>query len=139
MRSSSADKLRDRLLAVGRRLYAAQPTASGRLAGRGDLDGARRPATALMVVITPSRPRATPKPMSYTLSLPCGCVVYVSCHPVTRMAHTRVIQTRASSCRDRRHDIGARLYLWEMLPTRGHAPALEWSDDPYSATAGTPT
>ncbi|HZR22646.1 MAG TPA: hypothetical protein VFA59_03595 [Vicinamibacterales bacterium] len=66
--------------------------------------------------------------MSYTLSLPCGCVVYVSCHPATRIAHTRIIQTRGPECRDRRHDTGARLYLWEMLPTPSHAPVLEWAD-----------
>jgi hypothetical protein len=56
--------------------------------------------------------------MSYTLALQCGCVVYVSCHPKTRVAHTRVIQSRGVSCGIRRHEIGARLYLWEILPER---------------------
>ena len=54
--------------------------------------------------------------MSYTLTLQCGCVVYVSAHPKTRVAHTRIIQTRGADCRVRRHEIGLRLYLWEILP-----------------------
>ena len=54
--------------------------------------------------------------MSYNLTLQCGCVVYVSAHPQTRVAHTRVIQTRGAACRVRRHDVGLRLYLWELLP-----------------------
>jgi len=54
--------------------------------------------------------------MSYTLALQCGCVVYVSCHPQTRVAHTRIIQTRAARCRIRRHEVGVRLFLGELLP-----------------------
>jgi len=54
--------------------------------------------------------------MSYNLTLQCGCVVYVSAHPKTRIAHTRVIQSRGSHCGVRRHEIGLRLYLWELLP-----------------------
>jgi hypothetical protein len=54
--------------------------------------------------------------MSYNLSLQCGCLVYVSCHPNTGMAHTRVIQSRGANCRIRRHEVGLRLFLWEMLP-----------------------
>jgi hypothetical protein len=54
--------------------------------------------------------------MSYNLTLQCGCVVYVSAHPQTQVAHTRVIQTRGAACRVRRHDVGLRLYLWELLP-----------------------
>jgi len=56
--------------------------------------------------------------MSYNLSLSCGCVVYVSCHPRTRVAHTRVIETRGATCSVRRHEVGLRLYLWELLPSR---------------------
>ena len=37
--------------------------------------------------------------MSYNLTLQCGCVVYVSAHPKTRVAHTRIIQTRGADCR----------------------------------------
>jgi hypothetical protein len=54
--------------------------------------------------------------MSYTITLWCGCRVYVSCHPVTRAAHTRIIERRGAGCQDRHHDIGFRLRLWELLP-----------------------
>ena len=56
--------------------------------------------------------------MSYTLTLQCGCLVYVSCHPATRVAHTRVIERRGETCRHRFHDVGRRLGLWELLPER---------------------
>lgn len=66
--------------------------------------------------------------MSYTLSLQCGCTVYVSCHPVTGIAHTRVIERRGSACAVRRHEVGLRLFLWEILPEReglrGSAPGV---------------
>jgi len=75
-----------------------------------------------------SRTGATDQSMtSHTLTLRCGCVVYVSCHPVTGIAHTRIIQTRGRDCRDRRHDVGARLYLWELLPDPKHRPVPDWS------------
>ena len=54
--------------------------------------------------------------MSYNLTLPCGCTVYVACHPETRIAHTRVIEQRGAECRTPRHEVGARVYLWELLP-----------------------
>jgi hypothetical protein len=54
--------------------------------------------------------------MSYTVTLWCGCRVYVSCHPVTRIAHSRIVEHRGDSCPVRRHDVGARLWLWELLP-----------------------
>src|SRR5581483_847566 len=54
--------------------------------------------------------------MSYYLTLPCGCLVYVACHPQTRVAHTRVVERRGEACRTGRHDVGARVFLWEMLP-----------------------
>jgi hypothetical protein len=66
--------------------------------------------------------------MSHNLTLECGCLVYVSMHPATGIAHTRVIQTRGSTCRVRRHEIGLRLSLWEMLPDRAHRPDPRWSD-----------
>jgi hypothetical protein len=66
--------------------------------------------------------------MSYDIDLPCGCVVYVSCHPVTGLAHTRVIQMRSTSC-PRRHEVGARLFLWELLPDRHHLAHPVWSDE----------
>jgi hypothetical protein len=67
--------------------------------------------------------------MSYNIDLPCGCVVYVSCHPVTGLAHTRVIQMRSTSCPRRRHEVGARLFLWELLPDRHHRAHPVWSDE----------
>jgi hypothetical protein len=54
--------------------------------------------------------------MSYDLTLHCGCVVYVSAHPATRVVHTRIIQSRGARCGVRRHEVGLRLYLWELLP-----------------------
>jgi hypothetical protein len=66
--------------------------------------------------------------MSYNLTLPCGCIVYVSCHPKTRIAHTRIIQSRGASCRVRRHEIGLRLYLWEILPDPVYRPRPVWND-----------
>jgi hypothetical protein len=66
--------------------------------------------------------------MSYTLTLQCGCTVYVACHPQTRIAHTRVIQGRGTACRTRAHAIGVRLFLWEMLPDPAHRPRPEWVD-----------
>jgi hypothetical protein len=59
--------------------------------------------------------------MSHTLTLYCGCLVYVSCNPTTTLAHTRIIERRGVSCRSRRHDVGTRLYLWEIL---SEPPAL---------------
>jgi hypothetical protein len=65
--------------------------------------------------------------VSYELTLQCGCVVYVACHPATHLAHTRVLQFRGATCRDRRHEVGTRLYLWELLPTPERRAAPEWA------------
>jgi hypothetical protein len=61
--------------------------------------------------------------MSYNLTLECGCVVYVSCHPATGVAHTRVLDQRGVACPVRNHEVGMRLYLWDLLPDRGRAAA----------------
>ena len=66
--------------------------------------------------------------MSYDLTLQCGCVVYVSCHPETRIAHTRLIQSRGPGCQVRRHEVGLRLHLWEILPDRTDRPQGADSD-----------
>jgi len=66
--------------------------------------------------------------MSYNLSLTCGCVVYVSCHPLTRVAHTRVIEARGAACSVRRHEVGLRLNLWELLPQPPHCAPIEASE-----------
>jgi hypothetical protein len=54
--------------------------------------------------------------MSYNLTVQCGCVVYVSCDPQTGYAHSRVIERKGDQCLVRKHDVGVRLYLWELLP-----------------------
>jgi hypothetical protein len=64
--------------------------------------------------------------MSYRLSLGCGCVVYVACHPKTGIAHKRVIETRGISCDSRAHRRGEKLWLWEMLPDPTHSAAPEF-------------
>jgi hypothetical protein len=56
--------------------------------------------------------------MSYNLTLDCGCLVYVACHPVTSVPHTRVIERRNTRCGIRKHDVGVRLAVWELLPER---------------------
>ena len=61
--------------------------------------------------------------MSYTLTLQCGCVVYVSRNPTTHIAHTRILQSRGPSCGHRRHEVGLRLFLWELLPGPEREPA----------------
>jgi hypothetical protein len=66
--------------------------------------------------------------MSYNLTLHCGCVVYVSCHPQTHVAHTRIIQTRGPDCKIRKHDVGVRLFLWEILPDRLRRSDIAWAD-----------
>lgn len=66
--------------------------------------------------------------MSYTVTLWCGCTVYVSCNPVTGIAHSRIVEARGSACAIRRHEVGARLWLWELLPDhRVHAPDIEFT------------
>lgn len=54
--------------------------------------------------------------MSYTVTIGCGCLIYVASHPRTRVVHTRIIERRGGECRIRAHAIGVRLQLWEMLP-----------------------
>jgi hypothetical protein len=60
--------------------------------------------------------------MSYNITLQCGCVVYVACHPRTGIAHTRVLEQRGRQCTVRKHEIGLRLWLWELLPDPNHRP-----------------
>jgi hypothetical protein len=57
--------------------------------------------------------------MSYTLTLDCGCTVYVACNPKTNAAHTRIIERRGPTCRVRKHEVGLKLHLWDLLPDRG--------------------
>jgi hypothetical protein len=71
--------------------------------------------------------------MSYNITLQCGCVVYVACHPHTGVAHTRILEQRHPSCRMRRHEVGLRLYLWELLPDPSHRPTAVFTDDRWVA------
>ena len=66
--------------------------------------------------------------MSYNLLLDCGCTVYVACHPQTKEAHTRIIEFRGTRCAVRRHEVGLKLYVWELLPERAAASlaVLDW-------------
>jgi hypothetical protein len=58
---------------------------------------------------------------------PPASSVYVSCNPKTGAAHTRVLERRSAACADRRHEVGMRLRLWEMLPdARLHDPQIEY-------------
>ena len=72
--------------------------------------------------------------MSYTLTLSCGCEVYVSQHPKSGVAHTRVVQSRSATCRHRRHEVGARLFLWEILPEPAAETAIDVTDLPGGAS-----
>jgi hypothetical protein len=54
--------------------------------------------------------------MSYTLTLQCGCTVYVATHPTTAVPHSRILEQRAPGCTVRKHEVGLHLALWELLP-----------------------
>ena len=66
--------------------------------------------------------------MSYTLDLPCGCVAYVACDPASGVAHTRVIEARGLGCEVRRHEVGLKLYLWDLLPDRRQLRDDRWEE-----------
>lgn len=63
--------------------------------------------------------------MSYTLTLDCGCHVYVSCDPQTQVAHTRILESRGAQCPVRKHEVGLRMYLWDLLPDRAEQPPAQ--------------
>jgi hypothetical protein len=71
--------------------------------------------------------------MSYNIDLSCGCVVYVSTHPSSGVAHTRIIETRGRGCAVRRHQVGLRLSLWELLPEPPRQSGVEWIDGEVAA------
>jgi hypothetical protein len=60
--------------------------------------------------------------MSYNITLQCGCIVYVACHPHTGLAHARVLEQRSRRCDVREHEVGLHLKLWELLPDAAHRP-----------------
>ena len=63
---------------------------------------------------------------SHTLTLDCGCTVYVACHPASGLAHSRILETHAPGCHLRRHERGTRLLLWELLPGPWHSAAVQF-------------
>jgi hypothetical protein len=65
--------------------------------------------------------------MSYTIALGCGCEVYVACDPLTRLAHTRIIDRHSLTCPVRSHEVGKRLHVWELL-----SPLLEREEDEHA-------
>jgi hypothetical protein len=68
--------------------------------------------------------------MSYTVTLRCGCRVYVACHPHTGVAHTRIIEERSADCAIRSHDVGVRVPMWELLPYEPDEPLIVRSPRP---------
>ena len=54
--------------------------------------------------------------MSHNITLYCGCVVHIACHPDTGVAHTRLLVHHHPLCPVRKHEIGMTLALWELLP-----------------------
>jgi len=58
--------------------------------------------------------------MSYTLTLQCGCTVYVATHPTTGIPHARILEQRSPTCPVRKHEAGLHLALWELLPDPAH-------------------
>jgi hypothetical protein len=60
--------------------------------------------------------------MSYTLTLSCGCIVYVSDDPEKPAAPVRVLQVRGAACYIARHTVGFRVWLWELLPGAPNIP-----------------
>jgi hypothetical protein len=79
-------------------------------------------------------PRQYRRNMSYTLTIGCGCQIYVACHPRTNVAHTRIIERRGDQCRVRAHDLGVRLALWEMLAEPAPARDRPHSDPAYGVS-----
>jgi len=67
--------------------------------------------------------------MSYNLTLQCGCLVYVSCDPKSGLSHTRILEAKGAACRARHHEIGHRLYLWELLPDPVYRPRPTFVSD----------
>ena len=60
--------------------------------------------------------------MSYNLTLDCGCLIYVACDPKTTLAHSRIVEQKGADCPVRTHEVGRRLYLWELLPPPATRP-----------------
>jgi hypothetical protein len=52
--------------------------------------------------------------MSYNIAL--------ACDPKTGLSHTRILEAKGPSCPATRHEIGFRLFLWEILPDPAYQP-----------------
>ena len=63
--------------------------------------------------------------MSYTVTLLCGCEVYVACAPWTGRAHTRIIEWKPIGCRIGSHGVGVRLQLRELLAYPPEDPPVQ--------------
>jgi len=74
--------------------------------------------------------------MSYTVTLGCGCRVYVACHPQTGLAHTRIIEVRSPECAVRSHAVGVRIPVWELLPYEPDDPSADRRIAPYRRASG---
>ena len=88
------------------------PTACQGLAVLGQTEVAQ--ASHARVEVVTSR-RYTERTMSYNLTLRCGCLVYIACDPLTSVAHARIIERRDPGCRVRKHEVGLRLSLGEIV------------------------
>jgi hypothetical protein len=76
--------------------------------------------------------------MSRVLTLQCGCVVCILSDEHTGITEKRVLEARGSECHIRGHEVGVRVYLWDLLPPKrsarcstpaqnGSAPTERWS------------
>ena len=63
--------------------------------------------------------------MSYTLTLACGCTVYVQQDVHRAAAPVRTLQGRGDRCPTPRHAVGVRVWLWELLPDPPMVPPRE--------------
>ena len=69
--------------------------------------------------------------MSYNVTLQCGCLVYIACDPLTSVAHARILERRDPACRVRKHAVGLRLSLFEIVTDLGE---IESGPKPRSAS-----
>lgn len=58
-----------------------------------------------------------------SLCLWCGCVASVRRHPATGATLSRTLASQGSGCRNPQHRPGAHVWLTDLLPDYGWAPA----------------
>lgn len=46
-------------------------------------------------------------------------------YPITGIARTRILERRSRQRTIRKHEVGARMSLWELLPSTRDAPTLQ--------------